>query len=298
MYIRNDINPRYFAQEWSKYLDDVRSGKRDAIDLTEFQSVGEDDAEYDYGWLQVRTLLGGLPAVNSVEIIVGTHAERRRVLRVVSESLHLRGLRGRVYNPNALNTSNPLIEGFDPDDSVRVDSLELFLGQSVALTHSLALSHKIYPTGSRGKVTQLEENFVRVLFEEGDEEPVPINSVLMEDRSRDPAASWKVVMLGVRPAVVSTAHSYQSRTVPLGTLYVISLATVWALHGLAYSFLSRARSRDQIAFYRTADVTTFENVVDVRVYGLYDDQPHRTGVERGTAVATSEDGEEFDAMNM
>eukprot|EP00392_Amoebophrya_sp_AT5.2_P017625 g18013.t1 len=275
--------PRFLDAAWSAELQRVRSGETEEIDLLDFQQVGENESweigeEFGYDWLREILEADGnaVAAMNRVEIVVGCHSERRRVLEMRREVLHRRHFAGHTYTPRAINLQNPLLEGFDDEDNDRgrAEPLALFKGEKVALTSSLLLLGRTYSTNSRGAVVGFGEHFVAVRFDDtNEEELVPVRQSFEEDHSGDPMARWLVVALGVRPALVSTIHSFQGRTIALGVLYVISLATIWVLHGLCYTFLSRPRQKNQIHFYRNPATTRWPNVVDRESFGM----PHFPG---------------------
>ena len=51
-------------------------------------------------------------------------------------------------------------------------------------------------------------------------------------------------------------------TIPAGSQLVVSTATLWAAHGLAYSIFSRVRQREQLVVYRHQTELALPNLVD------------------------------------
>lgn len=151
-----------------------------------------------------------------------------------------------------------------------MQTLKVRVGERFALTRPLKLAHQTFPTNTRGIVSGLGRTFVRMRFDGADdaEEEVPVNAFREEDPSGDPGSHITVVVVGLRPAIVSTVHSFQGRTVREGILYVISMATLWILHGICYSMLSRVRRRATLHFYRAAEITTMPNVVNDALFGM------------------------------
>lgn len=79
-----------------------------------------------YEWLRKRINRRGISGANDVEIVVGKHAERRRVLRVREEALRSRGVPSKVYMPKTCSLSDPSFEFRDLHESER---LALFVGE-------------------------------------------------------------------------------------------------------------------------------------------------------------------------
>lgn len=116
VHIENDVNPRYLDADYSDEMSAVRRGTISEIDLTTFNRVGtDDDVDYTYRWLYDDVRANGLERANDIEIVVGKHTERARVLHVLEEALHDRGvpIESRTYDPVTLNETNPLLFGFD-----------------------------------------------------------------------------------------------------------------------------------------------------------------------------------------
>ena len=262
-----DWNPRYMNQEWSQHLGRIRTGEEREVDLTQFGRVGEgEEEEYSYDWLEALTAGATMEEAQRREIIVGTHRERRRALRRARAGWTARGIRSTVYPLHRLNETDPLWEGFEDFDALQVEDVTIFAGERICLTRPFRVADRTYPTQTRATVQDWGRTYIRVVMADtGVEERIPVTATT-ETEPDDPSASWLLVSLGVRSALVSTAHSFQGRTVPLENILVWSLATTWILHGFLYQVLSRVREAAQMFLYRASEVAVLENIVDAGRY--------------------------------
>ena len=188
-------------------LDAIRSGEEESVDFGGFGTI-DASADPDYGWLARRILRGGVAAANQTEVVVGTHRERKKALRVLTD--HLPGEQ-RVYVPQCLDMTDPSIE-FPDAFGEGVEPLRLTMGERIALTAPLRTRFKEFPTNSRALVLGFGRTYIRARFECGTLQEIPIRavstSVGLEEILR--------VALGARNACVSTAHSYQGPRFPPG----------------------------------------------------------------------------------
>merc|ERR1711920_244677 len=102
--VRNETNPRYLCQEWSREMSRVRVTEEDH-DLAPYPRMVDESTsdasspQLSYEWFRKGLLRTGLAFLNETEIVVGKHVERRRVLRVREEELRAKGTCSKSYTP-------------------------------------------------------------------------------------------------------------------------------------------------------------------------------------------------------
>jgi hypothetical protein len=256
--IRNERNPRYLCEDWSRFLNRVRIGDTSEVAVNMFGQIIAANGEYDYRWLKKRLRKHGIERLNKTEIVVGRHSERRKILQIVEESL--KAVPSKTYVPQWLVVDDPSIEF---PDMVGVEPVTLHMGERVALTNAVKTRSHVYPTNTRGIVEALHKTHVEVRTEgTGELLRVPLNAS-EQDVGME---SVMTIMLGVRPACANTVHSFQGRTVEHkeGSVFVVSLNTMFFSHGMLYSILSRVRLSSHLTLYRETGLISLPNVIEPR----------------------------------